>query len=99
MTFVVPFDGGELSETALVRASEFSEVLDERVAVTVIPAGNDEYARERDWLGPEEAFDVDGVVSTMHERVIELVPSADFRHVVVDRYAPTGTVSTESTKA
>ena len=48
MTFVVPFDGSALAETALVRADEFSEVLDERVvAVTVVPR-DPEYAREHD---------------------------------------------------
>jgi len=100
MAFVVPFDGSPLSETALVRASEFSEVLDERVvAVTVIPDRDTDYARERDWLGPDEPYDLDEVVATVHERVVALDSSADFRHVTVDRYAQTGTISTEITRA
>lgn len=99
MAFVVPFDASGLAETALVRASEFGEVLDERVvAVTIIPEANEEYARERGWLGPDEGFEMDAVVSTIHERVVELVPDADFRHEVVDRYAPIGTVTTEIAK-
>lgn len=94
MTFVVPFDGSELAEAALVRASEFGSVLDERVvAVVVIPDGNAEYARERGWLGRDEAYDREAVVTKIHGRVTELVPEADFRHAVVDRYAPTGTIA------
>ncbi|WP_254840752.1 universal stress protein [Natronomonas marina] len=100
MTFVVPFDGSELAETALVRASEFADVLDERVlAVTVVPRRNKQYAREHGWLGPEEPFDVKSIISSLHERVVDLVPEADFRHITVDKYAPTGTISTQISKA
>ncbi|QLG26816.1 universal stress protein [Halorarum halophilum] len=94
MTFLVPFDGSELAEAALVRATRFGAVLEERVpAVSVVPRGNADYARERGWIGPDEPFDVTAVVSGLHERVTELCPSADFRHEVVDRYAPAGTIS------
>ena len=34
----------------------------------------------------------------VHERVTDLVPSADFEHRTVDRYAPSGKISTEVTK-
>lgn len=94
VTFLVPFDGSELSEAALVRAARFGAVLDERVlAVSVIPKGNADYASERGWLDPGEPFDMEAVVAGLHERVVDLAPSADFRHEVVDRYAPAGTVS------
>lgn len=94
MTFLVPFDGSELAEAALVRATEFAAVLDERVlAVTVIPEDNASYARERGWIGPDDPFETTQVVTSLHERVTELCPSADFRHEMVDRYAPSGTIS------
>jgi nucleotide-binding universal stress UspA family protein len=94
MTFVVPFDGSALAEAALVRATEFAIQLDERVlAVTVIPTGNTDYAREHDWIGPDEDFDTSAVVSTLNEQVTDLCPSADFRHEIVDRYAPSGTIA------
>ncbi|WP_424005083.1 universal stress protein (plasmid) [Haloarcula salina] len=94
MTLVVPFDGSELAEAALVRATEFGIVFDEDVlAVTVIPRGNADYAREREWLEPSQPFDMEGVVATVHEQVTDLCPSADFRHKVVDRYAPAGTIA------
>ncbi|MDG5777242.1 universal stress protein [Haloarculaceae archaeon H-GB2-1] len=94
MTFVVPFDGSTLAEAALVRATEFGTVLEERVlAVSVIPNGNTRYSRERDWIGPNEGFDLETVVSGLHEQVTDLCPSADFRHETVDRYAPSGTIA------
>jgi nucleotide-binding universal stress UspA family protein len=94
MTFVVPFDGTELAEAALVRATEFGAVLEEDVlAVSVIPRGNADYAREHGWIGPNEPFDMEAVVSKLHRQVTDLCPSADFRHDVVDRYAPPGTIS------
>ncbi|RLM94964.1 universal stress protein [Haloarcula sp. Atlit-7R] len=94
MTLVVPFDGSELAEAALVRATEFGNVLEEEVlAVSVVRNGNAEYAREHDWIGPNEEFDLETVVSSLHEQVIDLCPASDFRHTVVDRYAPAGSVA------
>ncbi|MFC3958168.1 universal stress protein [Halovivax cerinus] len=94
MTLVVPFDGSELAEAALVRATEFGTVFDEDVlAVSVVPNGNADYARERGWIDPDEDFDREAVVSTLHRQVTDLCPSADFRHKLVDRYAPTGSIA------
>lgn len=94
MTLVVPFDGSNLSEAALTRATEFGAVFDERVlAVTVIPAGNDDYARERDWLDADEPYDVDAVVATLRARIEAIAPAAGFRHEIVDRYAARGTIA------
>jgi len=60
MTFIVPFDGTALSQSALARASELSSVLDESVtAVTVIPTGNASYTQDRGWIEPGEQFDGD----------------------------------------
>jgi nucleotide-binding universal stress UspA family protein len=96
MTFVVPFDGTRLSEAALVRAREFSNVLDERVvAVTVVPQDDVQYARSRGWLHEDEPFERGRIVASLHERVTELAPEADFRHVTVDHYAPTATIARE----
>jgi len=94
MTFVVPFDGSKLAETALVRAVEFGTVLDERVvAISVIPEGNTSYAREHGWLDPGEAFDLDAVVGRLHEAVTHRAPNAEFRYEVVGRRATTGTIA------
>lgn len=94
MTLVVPFDGSDLAEAALVRATEFGNVFDEDVlAVSVIPKEHTEYAREHGWIGQNEDFDLEAVVSTLHEQVADLCPSAEFRHKVVDRYAPSGSIA------
>lgn len=94
MTLLVPFDGSELAEAALVRATEFETVFDEDVlAVSVIPKENHDYARDRNWIDSDAAFDMESVVSTLHKQVTNLCPSADFRHKVVDRYAPSGSIS------
>jgi nucleotide-binding universal stress UspA family protein len=94
MTLVVPFDGSTLAEAALVRATEFGTVFDDDVlAVSVIPAENEAYARQRGWLGRTEEFDRDAVVSTLHTHVTDLCPSADFRHKLVDNHAPAGAIA------
>lgn len=94
MTFVVPFDGSDLAAAALVRAAELAAVMDESVvAVAAVPEGNADYARERGWLGPDEPFDLESVVGSLRERVDALAPTAEFRSVTVDRYAPPGTIA------
>jgi nucleotide-binding universal stress UspA family protein len=94
MTLVVPFDGSELAEAALVRATEFGNVFHEDVlAVSVIPKGNADYARERGWVDGTEEFELESVVARLHEQVTGLCPSADFRHKVVGRTAPPGTIA------
>lgn len=94
MTIVVPFDGSDLSESALVRASALGETFDEAVlAVSVVPKNDEKYARERGWLGPDEAYDHSTVVGRLHQRVAEVAPAADFRHEVVGRHAATGTIA------
>ena len=94
MTFIVPFDGSTLAEAALVRATEFGSLTDEAVlAVSVIPNGNRNYAQKRGWIQPDDEFDLKQICSTIHKHVTDLCPSADFRHKVVDKYAPSGTIA------
>jgi len=94
MTLVVPFDGSDLAEAALVRATEFSVTFDEKVlAISVIPSGDSEYARDHGWIAPDEEFDMATVVSNLHEQVTDLCPAADFRHEVVGKYAPAGAIA------
>ena len=94
MTLVVPFDGSELAAAALVRAAEFSAVLEEPVlAVSVVPEGGASFARERDLIDADEQFEMETVVARLREAVRSLCPDAEFRHLVVDRYARAGTVA------
>lgn len=94
MTLVVPYDGSELSKTALIRAAQFSTVFDQNIiVVTVIPKNNTAYARERDWLGPNEVFDTETIVTTLRESIAEIAPDATFNHISVGRDAPSGTIA------
>jgi nucleotide-binding universal stress UspA family protein len=94
MTLVVPFDGSELSEAALLRATEFGDAFDEDVlAVSVIPKGDKRYAREHGWIEAGEEFDLESIVSTLREQVTDASPRADFRHQVAGRYAPSASVA------
>jgi nucleotide-binding universal stress UspA family protein len=94
MTLVVPYDGGKLSDAAVLRAAQFQEVLDEAVkAVTVIPRGNAEYARKKGWLDTNESFDKEQIVERLEENIAEIDPSVDFTPILVDRFAQRGTVS------
>ncbi len=99
MTLVVPFDGSTLAEAALVRAAEFGTVFEEDVlAVSVIPKADVEYAREHDWIEPNEDADVETVVSRLHQQVTDLCPTANFRHRVVGKRAPSGEISKQLRK-
>lgn len=94
MTLLVPYDGSELATTALEKAAEYSDLMDEElVALTVVP-DDDEYARERGWLLPDEAFDPRSVADRLGDRVEEVAPEATFRAEVVDSDEPTSTPTT-----
>lgn len=99
MSLVVPFDGSPLAKAALVRARQFDEVLNEHViAVSVIPVGNTDYARERGWIETDEQFDGKQIVKKLEASVASLAPDAQFEYITVDRLAPRGTISTKIRK-
>lgn len=88
MAFVVPFDGSELAEAALVRAVEYGRALDEDVvAVTVVPERK-RYAREKGWISPDESVDVDAIVEALREQVAALAPDAAFDHERIREFPP-----------
>lgn len=95
MTLVVPFDGTELAETALVRAVEFDAVFEEGiVAVSVVPDGNIEHAREAGWIDEDESFELEAVVADLRKQVATLAPGAEFRLHTVGQHASAGTIAT-----
>ncbi len=94
MTLVVPFDGSELSKTALVRAAQFETVFDQGVVVvTVIPRNNASYARKKEWIGRTEAFDSETIVDSLRESVDRIAPDAAFHQLSVGRNSPAGTIA------
>lgn len=96
MTVIVPYDGSDLSDAALVRATEFSDPFDSDLrALSVIPNGNEGYARERGWLGEDEPFDPERAVENLTESVHEIAPHADFEYMVVGPYPQAGMIASE----
>jgi len=95
MTLLVPFDGAELSEAALERATEFAEFSDETVvALTVIP-DDPEYALSRNWLSPEDPFDPDEIADRFRERVAEVASEAEFRYERPDDVSSMASLTTD----
>ena len=79
MTLLVPFDGSDLAVAALERARELADATGEDLlAVTVVPDDVD-YARDRGWLEPGDAFDGDLIERRLRQRVTDVAPDAEFR--------------------
>lgn len=95
MTLLVPFDGSDLSEAALERATEFAAFRDEPVvALTVIP-DEPEYALSRNWLAADEPFDPDTIADRLANRVEELAPLATFRYETPDDISSMASITTD----
>jgi nucleotide-binding universal stress UspA family protein len=78
MTLLVPFDGSDLSEAALERATEFAEFRGEDVlALTVVP-DEPEYALSRGWLDPADPFDPDAIAERYWSLVEQSTDTMDF---------------------
>lgn len=93
MTFLVPFDGSDLSEAALVRANEYAEALGEDVVVVAVIPESERYARGKGWIASGEAFDAPDVAGALHRRIVSLSPRSSFRWKRVDGTAAEGTVA------
>ncbi len=94
MTFLVPFDGGDLSRAALVRALEYAKALDESVvAVSVIPDDRG-YARKRGWIDPEldpdrdEDLDIVKIEADLEAVVHGIDEGIEFRTETIDSTMP-----------
>lgn len=93
MTFLVPFDGSDLAEAALVRAGEYADALGESVvAVTIVPARKG-YAREKGWVGPDGEFDPQAVIEDFERRVNALVPTASYEAELIEEFPPPASIS------
>lgn len=79
MVLLVPFDGSDLSEAALRRASEFSGYTGESVlALSVVPP-DPEYALERGWVDANEPFDPEAIGEQLQAQAEAIAPDAEFR--------------------
>jgi len=100
MTYVVAFDDSRLSREALAQARRFAgRVGRDLVAVTVVPADNEEYARERGWLAADDPFDGDTVTAYLEDAARSVAPTVRVRVESVDRFVPCGWIAREVRRA
>ncbi|MBX0323802.1 universal stress protein [Halomicroarcula sp. F13] len=95
MVLLVPFDGSDLSQAALERATEFSEYRDEDVLALVVVPDEPDYALERNWLSPNDPFDPEAIADTLRERVAEIAPEAEFRAEVPEDVSSMASITTD----
>jgi nucleotide-binding universal stress UspA family protein len=89
MTFLVPYDGSDLSRAALVRAVEYSDALGEPVtAVVVLPEDDWGYAREKLWIADDEEYDPEAVGESLAEDVRAVSEDASVRTEVIEDVSP-----------
>jgi nucleotide-binding universal stress UspA family protein len=93
MSIVVPFDGDELAQLALRRASIMAEAFQTPVhAVTIIPRGTD-YARNQGWLDADESFDGERIAERLRLQVAEIAPEATYHAQQVNSRLPRGSIA------
>lgn len=94
MTYLVAFDGTDLSETALLRAAEFADSTDERlVVVSVLPTDEDLAAEYG--LVEGDSYDPGEAAQWLRKQAEEIAPDAEFRVESVDAYAGKGRIATK----
>ena len=79
MTLLVPFDGSDLAEAALHRATQFGEAFDQEVVVLVVVPTDEAYVRERGLVGEREEFDPELFSLELRDQALEIAPEATFR--------------------
>ena len=95
MVLLAPFDGSDLSQTALERAVEFSEYTGEGVLVLSVIPGDANYATERGWIEAGESYDSEAVADRFQSLVTELAPDAEFRVETPDDVSSMADVTTD----
>ncbi len=79
MTLLAPYDGTELSRTAVQRATEFASYRDEPVVVLTVIPDDREFAIERDWIDNDESYDPTKVEDRFRAEIADVAPEATFR--------------------
>ncbi len=79
MTLLVPFDGSELAEVALKRATEFGEAFDKEVVVLTVVPSDPGFAVERGWIDEDDEFEPELVSLELRDQAQATAPDATFR--------------------
>ena len=95
MVLLVPFDASPLSKAALTRAREFSDYRDEEVVVLSVVPDAVEFALEREWLDPEETFDMDSLSEKLEAEATAIAPEARFRAEVPEDVSSMASITTD----
>lgn len=95
MTFLVAYDGSELSRAALNRAAALATLADEDIVAVAVVPGDFEYARDRGWVEADgrRGFDPAAVEADLRAGVADIAPGATFRCEHVSEYAGAHTIS------
>lgn len=97
MTYLVAFDGSDLSVAALRRATTFAAALDERVVVVSVVPTDEALAAEYDLVGDGE-YDPAGAAERLRAAARDVAPDVEFRAESVDAYAGKGLIAREITR-
>ncbi|WP_336134922.1 universal stress protein [Natronomonas amylolytica] len=98
MSYLVAFDGTDLSSTALRRAASFAETNGERlVVVSVLPT--DRSLAEQYGLVEGDEYDPEAAADRLRETALDIAPDAEFRAEHIDRYAGKGQIATKIRRA
>ena len=79
MTLLAPYDGSDLSKTAVKRATEFADYRGEEVAVLTVVPEDEAFAVERDWITPGEEYDPADIERRFEREVQAIAPETTFR--------------------
>lgn len=79
MTLLVPYDGSELAEAALHRATQFGEAFDQEVVVLVVVPMDEDYVRERGLVDEDEEYDSELFALELRDEAEKIAPEATFR--------------------
>ncbi|MFC6974151.1 universal stress protein [Halomicroarcula sp. GCM10025709] len=95
MVLLVPFDGSDLSESALERATEFAAYRDEEVLVLSVVPEAPEFALERGWLNADETFSTELIADKLETQAREIAPDARFRCEVPEDVSSMASLTTD----
>jgi nucleotide-binding universal stress UspA family protein len=100
MTIVVAFDGSDLARSALGRACSLTgRTGEDIVALTAIPKGDSNYARERGWLEEGDEFALETIEAQLRSDVNEICSTAEFKSVVIGRRPSKGGMANKIRRA
>ncbi|ELZ91640.1 hypothetical protein C440_15039 [Haloferax mucosum ATCC BAA-1512] len=90
--YLVAYDGSQLANAALSRASNFAKQAGTEVLAAAVVPDDPRYAVEAGWVPTKASFDRSAVVGELHRTVVKVAPSASFRAVPTRRNPAPGNI-------